>query len=84
MKVYEEAKKAFQDILVPELRDIQVNIRRIGEKVNFYQKSPEQKIDFLYNELISEKRRIDNLEKELKIAIDIRERLAALEAKMGI
>ncbi len=83
MKVYEEAKKAFQDILVPELKALQGEVRRTRERIDFSQKSPEQKIAVLYDKLISETRRIDDLEKELMTAIEIRERLAALEAKIG-
>src|SRR5262245_41338 len=45
----------------------------------------DEKIDFLKGELIAEIRRvdtrIDGLDRELRTAIDIRERLAALEAR---
>ena len=75
MGVYEQIKQAFQDIVAPEIKTLQVEIRRLDGK-----------IDSLKGEIISEIRRLDtrldSLERELKLAIEIRERLAALEAKV--
>lgn len=51
MGVYEEVKQALQDIVAPELRALQVEIKRLDEKID--------------------------------IAIQIRERLAYLEAKVA-
>ena len=75
MGVYEQIKQAFQDIVAPEIKTLQVEIRRLDGK-----------IDYMKAEMLSEIRRLDtrldSLERELKLAIDIRERLAALEAKV--
>ena len=75
MGVYEQIKQAFQDIVAPEIKTLQVEIRRLDGK-----------IDSMKAEMLSEIRRLDtrldSLERELKLAIDIRERLAALEAKI--
>ncbi len=75
MGVYEQIKQAFQDIVAPEIKTLQVEIRRLDGK-----------IDSMKAEMLSELRRLDtrldSLERELKLAIDIRERLAALEAKV--
>lgn len=75
MGVFEQIKQAFQDIVAPEIKTLQVEIRRLVGK-----------IDSLKAEIISEMRRLDtrldSLERELKLAIEIRERLAALEAKV--
>ena len=75
MGEYEQIKQAFQDIVAPEIKTLQVEIRRLDGK-----------IDSLKSEIVSEIRRLDtrldSLERELKRAIEIRERLAALEAKV--
>ena len=69
MGVYEEVKQALQDIVAPELRGIQVEIRRLDDK-----------IDSIRNEIGTEIRRLDE---KIDIAIQIRERLATLEAKVA-
>lgn len=69
MGVYEEVKQALQDIVAPELRSIQVEIRRLDDK-----------IDSIRNEIGTEIRRLDE---KIDIAIQIRERLATLEAKVA-
>ncbi len=75
MGVYEQIKQAFQDIVAPEIKTLQVEIRPLDGK-----------IDSMKAEMLSELHRLDtrldSLERELKLAIDIRERLAALEAKV--
>jgi archaellum component FlaC len=62
------------------------DIRRLDEKIDSGLKRLDGKIDSLKGEILSEIRRldtrIDSLEKELKTAIELRERLAALEAKL--
>ena len=62
MGVYEEVKQALQDIVAPELRALQVEIKRLDEK-----------IDSKHSELSSEIKRLDE---KIDIAIQIRERLA--------
>lgn len=88
MTVYEQVKKALQDILAPELNGIKMEIRRLDEKIGS-----------LRNELLAEMRRVDSgllaeigrgdarvasLQREVTVALEIRERLSALEAKAGI
>jgi len=97
--VYDQIKKAFQDIVAPELHALRGDIRVLDQRIE----SLDQKIDgvdgrlttkidslrtetiSLKGELIAEIRRldtrIDGLDRELRTAIDIRERLAALEAR---
>jgi len=69
MGVYEEVKQALQDIVAPELRALQVEIKRLDEK-----------IDSFRNEVTAEIKRLDE---KIDIAIQIRERLAFLEAKVA-
>jgi hypothetical protein len=62
MGVYEQIKQAFQDIIAPKIRTLQVEIRRLDGK-----------IDSLKAEIVSEIRRLDtpldSLERELELGI---------------
>ena len=92
MGIYDQIKAALQDLIAPELQAIRSDIRRLDEKIDAGDARQSIKIDSLQaqmgsmkNELVSEIRRVDvrldGMERELRIAIDIRERLAALEAR---
>jgi hypothetical protein len=81
-----------QDLLAPELQAIRGDLRRLAQKVDDVDGRLTIKIDAVQaqmgsmnNELVSEIRRvdvrIDGMERELRTAIDIRERLAALDAR---
>ncbi len=86
--IYEEVKRAFQDILAPEIKTLAVEIKRLDEKMDSGFKRLDEKMDSIRNELLAEARRldtrIDSLEKELRTAIELRERIAAIEAKIGL
>ena len=99
MGAYEQVKKAFQDIIAPELHALRGDIRVLDQKIV----GLDQKIDgvdarltikidtlrtetiSLRGELLAEMRRfdtrLDGMDRELRTAIDIRERLAAVEAR---
>ena len=92
MGIYDQIKAALQDLVAPELQAIRADIRRLDQKIDDVDGRLTIKIDSLAaqtssmkNELISEIRRvdvrIDGVDRELRTAIDIRERLAALEAR---
>ena len=107
MGVYDQIKKAFQDIVAPELHALRGDTRVLDQKII----ALDQKIDAVDTrltiridalaaqitsfraemashkaELLSEIRRVDNridsVDRELRTAIDVRERLAALEARL--
>ena len=77
MGIYDQIKAALQDLVAPELQAIRADIRRLD--------SLTAQTSSMKNELISEIRRvdvrIDGVDRELRTAVDIRERLAALEAR---
>jgi hypothetical protein len=97
--IYDQVKKAFQDVIAPELHAMRGDIRVLDQKIA----GLDQKIDgvdarltvkldalrtktlSLKAELLAEIRRldtrIDGMDRELRTAIDVRERLAALEAR---
>lgn len=80
MGVYEEVKQALQDIVAPELRALHVEIKRLDEKIDSGMQRLDEKIDSLKSEITSEIRRLDE---KIDIAIQIRERLASLEARVA-
>src|SRR5262249_49143874 len=106
MGVYDQMKKAFQDLIAPELHAIRGEIRVLGEKIDSVDARLSEKIasvdarlttriDALRTEVVSLKAellaeirrldaRIDGVDRELRTAIDIRERLAALEARRAV
>jgi hypothetical protein len=81
MGVYDQIKKAFQDIIAPELHTLRGEIRLLDQKID----GVDVKVTSMKAELLAEIRRldvrIDGVDRELRTAIDIRERLAALEAR---
>jgi len=90
--VYDQIKRAIQDLIAPELHAIRGDLRLLDQKIAGVDArlstkidALDEKIDFLKGELIAEIRRvdtrIDGLDREVRTAIDIRERLAALEAR---
>jgi hypothetical protein len=64
--VHDKIKKAFQDIVAPELHALRCRLTAKGE---------------LIAEIRRLDTRIDGLDRELRTAIDIRECLAVLEAR---
>ena len=76
MDVYEQVKKALQDIVAPEIQGLNVQIQRLDEKM-----------DSLRREVSVEFKRVDDgiasLRRDLEQAITIRERLAGLEAQVA-
>jgi cell division septum initiation protein DivIVA len=104
MGVYDQIKKAFQDIVAPELHALRGDIRVLDQKIIALDQKFDHKIDAVDSrltiridalaaqiasskaELLSEIRRVDNridsVDRELRTAIDVRERLAALEARL--
>lgn len=74
MGVYDQMKEASQDILAPEIHALRGEIRVISEKIT----ALDQKVDDVDARLTG---KIDGVDRELHVAIDIRERLAALEAR---
>lgn len=84
VSVYEQVKRALQDIVAPEMKALQVEIKRLDEKIDNLRKE----IESVRKELMAEIRRlderIDGLTREIEVAIDIRERLATIEGRLGI
>ena len=87
MSVYEQVKQALQDVVAPELKSIQVEIRRLDSRVDSLRAEMTSEISSLKTVLTTEIKRldskIDSLYDKIDTAIQIRERLASLEAKLA-
>jgi hypothetical protein len=87
MGIDEQIKTAFQDLIAPELHAIRGDIRVLDQKIESLDQKTGLRTETvpLKGELLAEIRRldarIDGVDRELRTAIDIRERLAALEAR---
>ena len=96
--IYEAVKQAIQDIVAPSLRaiegqieatrvELRSEIRRLDDKIDsgFHRlddkiEGLDKRIDSLRGEFSS---RFESLEREVSTAINIHERLAAVEAKLA-
>ena len=82
MGVYDQIKAAFQDIITPELHALRGDIQRLNQKIDGLR----AEMVSMKAELLAEIRRLDarieSVQRELHIALDVRERLAALEARL--
>lgn len=77
MGVYEEVKQALQDIVAPELKALQVEIRRLDEKIDSLDGKLNARMDSLDKGLNT---RIDSLDKSLNARIDSMDK--SLNARM--
>lgn len=86
MGIYDQIKKAFQDVVAPEIRALQGEVKRLDEKIDAMHREVVVRFEALDMKITSEIRRLDarldGLERELKIAVEVRERLAVLETKL--
>jgi len=87
MSVYEQVKQALQDIVAPELKSIQVEIKRLDDKIDTKIESLKTEITRLDDKVENLDKRlsskIDSLDDKIDTAIQIRERLAVIEAKLA-
>ncbi len=92
MGVYDQIKAAFQDLIAPEIRELRERIDGIDARLSTKIDGVRNEVASLRAELLSEIRRvdtridavdgrIDRLDRDVHTAIDIRERVAALEAR---
>jgi len=83
MSVYAQVKQALQDIVAPELKSIQVEIRRHDNRIDSLKSEMTSEISSLKTVLTTEIKRldskIDSLDDKIDTAIQIRERLASPE-----
>lgn len=88
VSIYEQVKRALQDIIAPEIKGLQVEIKRLDEKIESMRKELLAEIKRIDERFTTEIKRLDEkiegLTKEIEIAIEIRERLATIEGRLGI
>ncbi len=92
--IYEQVKQALQDIVAPEIREVRgeieglrTEIRRLDERIDGLDgriggldEKLVSKIDSLRSEVTTEIRRLDE---KIVIGLELREKIAALEAKIA-
>lgn len=87
MSVYEQVKQALQDIVAPELKAIQVEIRRLDSRIDSLKSEMTAEINSQKMVLSAEIRRldekVDRIDERIDTAMQIRERLATVEAKLA-
>lgn len=98
MALMDDIKTVLQEVVVPDLKDVKsdlhafrgemrVEIKRLDEKINAGMARHDDKIESFRNEMRTEIKRVDqriqSLDDKLDVAMQIRERLAALESKVA-
>jgi len=94
MNVYEQVKQALQDVVAPELKSLQVEIRRLDGRIDSLKtelvseiKRVDDKIvgmrNTLENRIDNLDDKIDRVDDKIDLAMQIRERLTALEVKLA-
>lgn len=87
MSIHEQVKQALQDVIAPELKSIQTEIKSFRSEMVYGLKRVDDRINSLRAEITTEIKRldskIDSLDGKIDTAIQIRERLASLEAKLA-
>ncbi|RLE47454.1 MAG: hypothetical protein DRJ31_08830 [Candidatus Methanomethylicota archaeon] len=92
--IYEQVKQALQDIVAPKIREergeiegVRTEIRRLDERIDGLDgriggldEKLVSKIDSLRSEVTTEIRRLDE---KIVIGLELREKIAALEAKIA-
>ena len=92
MGLYDQFKKAFQDIVAPEIQRLEGRIDGMDGRLTAKIDAVDSRVTSLRTETISMKNellaeirrldsRLDSVDRELHTAIEVRERLAALEAR---
>ncbi len=77
-----DIKQIIQDLILPEFRTIQSEIHRLDDKFNSFREEFRSEIRRLDNRIDSLEKQIQVIREDFKLALDIHERLAALEAKI--
>lgn len=77
--IVESFREVVQDLLVPEMKAVKLSVDALRSEMILRDDRLEQSIRF---GLENTSQAIRNLSEKLEFAIDIRERLAALEARM--
>ncbi|MBI3990502.1 MAG: hypothetical protein HY347_12905 [candidate division NC10 bacterium] len=93
--IYENVKRAIQDLVSPEIqrlmgeiRALQVEVRRLDEKIDSRHRETLSEIhrldERLGSELLRLDQKIDGLAEKMDLALKFHDRLARLEAKVGL
>ena len=73
-------KQLIQELIVPELRGIKSELKRLEEKIDLQGARLDDKIVSLRNEMLTEFRRLDE---KIDLTLHVKERLVSLETRMS-
>jgi hypothetical protein len=90
LNIYQNLKQAMQDVVAPEIQALRGDIKQqngeikalsveiagVRQQLHLFEKSVDARLDAL-------SKRVDDLACEWRQSLDIRERLAVLEARLG-
>ena len=89
LNIYQTIKQVVQDAVAPEIQGlkgeiqgIKGEIKGLSDRIDSLEKRLDNRIDGLEKRMDDFGRRMDGFERQLEIALDVRERLATVEAKL--
>jgi len=96
LNIYQTIKQVVQDAVAPEIQGlkgeihglkgeiqgVRGEIRGLSNRIDSLEKRLDNRIDGLEKRMDEFSKRMDGFERQLEIALDVRERLAAVEAKL--
>ena len=89
LNIYQTLKQIVQDAVAPEIQGlkgeiqgIKGEIKGLSDRIDSLEKRLDNRIDGLEKRMDDFGRRMDGFERQLEIALEVRERLAAVEAKL--
>ena len=82
LNIYQTIKQVVQDAVAPEIQalkgeivGVKAEIKGLSDRIDSLEKRLDQRIDGL-------EKRMDGFERQLELALDVRERLAVVEARL--
>ncbi len=81
LNIYQNMKQAIQDVIAPEMQQIRGDIRALSARMDSLEKSIDARFDSVDPRFDEFGKLTDQLAYEFRMSLDVRERLAALEAR---
>ena len=81
--VYETVKQAIQDVIAPDLERIKGQLTGLHARISGLEKRVDDGLRAVHDRIDAVKDQLEHSNKRLDEALNIRERLAALEAKIA-
>jgi chromosome segregation ATPase len=89
LNIYQSIKQIVQDAVAPEIQGLKGEIqglkgeiKGLSDRIGSLEKRLDNRVDGLEKRMDEFSKRMDGFERQLEIAIEVRERLAAVEARL--